>query len=144
MRHYGGLWLEEDISVELAKLKTDPDKRLALKIQINFRNIVLESKCDKILFYMSFGGKVRPVDELIENLIKVINWTKRICNTPFEEPTDIPLLLSKSSQLKKQKAKFCEKAKQQKERDLQPPPCKKYCSMPKRKKTNKKQMKSKI
>ena len=93
---------------------------------------------------MSFGGKVRPVDELIENLIKVINWTKRICNTPFEEPTDIPLLLSKSSQLKKQKAKFCEKAKQQKERDLQPPPCKKYCSMPKRKKTNKKQMKSKI
>ena len=33
--HYGGLWLEKDISVELAKLKTDPEKWLALKLQLN-------------------------------------------------------------------------------------------------------------
>ena len=55
--HHGGLWLEEDISVELAKLKTDPAKWLALKIQLNFRNKVIETKCDKSLFYMSSGGK---------------------------------------------------------------------------------------
>ena len=94
--HYGDFWLEQNISVELAKLKTDPEKRLALKLQLNFRNEVLESKCDKSLFYMSSGGKIRPVYELVENVIKVINWTKPICNTPFEEPTDIPLLLLKS------------------------------------------------
>ena len=82
--------------MELAKLKTDPEKRLALKLQLNFRNEVLESKCDKSLFYMSSGGKIRPVYELVENVIKVINWTKPICNTAFEEPTDIPLLLLKS------------------------------------------------
>lgn len=34
--HYGGLQLEEDISVKLAILKTGQDKRLALKIQLNF------------------------------------------------------------------------------------------------------------
>ena len=128
--------------MELAKLKTGPDKRLAFKIQLNFQNRVLETKCDKSFFYMSSGGKIRPADELVENLIKVINWTKHICNTPFEEPTDIPLLLSKS-QLNKQNAKFCEKTKEQKERDLQPPPCRKHRSMTKRKKTNKKQRKSK-
>ena len=66
--HYGGLWLEKDISVELAKLKTDPEKWLALKLQLNLWNKVLETKCDKSLFYMSSGGKIRPVDELVENL----------------------------------------------------------------------------
>lgn len=30
--YYGGLWLEEDISVELVKLKTDQDIRLVLNI----------------------------------------------------------------------------------------------------------------
>ena len=45
---------------------------------------------------MSSGGKIRPVDELAENLIKLTNWTKRICNTPLEEPPDIPLLLLNS------------------------------------------------
>ena len=35
IRHYGGLLLEKDISVEPAKLKTDPEKRLSLKLQLN-------------------------------------------------------------------------------------------------------------
>ena len=32
----GGSGLEEDISVELAKLETDPEKRLALIMQLNY------------------------------------------------------------------------------------------------------------
>ena len=140
--YYGGLWLKEDISVEPAKLKTVPEKRLSLKIRLNFGKKVLEIKCCRSLFYMSPGGKIRPADELVQNLIKAINCTKRICNTPFEEPADIPLLLLKS-QLNKQKAKFYRKAKEQKERDLQPPPCEKHCSMAKGKKANEKQRKSK-
>ena len=46
----GGSGLEEDISVELAKLETDPEKRLALIMQLNFRNKFLEAKCDKSRF----------------------------------------------------------------------------------------------
>ena len=41
-----------------------------------------------------------------------------------------------------QKAKFCEKANEQKERDLQPPPCKKHYGMAKIKNKNKKQRKN--
>ena len=131
----GGLGLEEHISVELAKLERDPEKRLALIMQLNFRNKFLETKS---------GGKIRPVNELVGNLIKVINWTKRICHTPFEEPTDIPLLLSKP-QLNKQEATFCEKAKEQKEKDLQPAfyLVKSISAWQKGKRTNKKQRKSK-
>ena len=62
IRHYGGLLLEKDISVEPAKLKTDPEKRLSLKLQLNLWNKGLETKCDKSLFYMLSGGKIRPVD----------------------------------------------------------------------------------
>ena len=58
--------MKKNISVELAKLKTSSDKRLALKIQLNFQNRVSETKCDKSLSCMSSGGKIRPLNELVD------------------------------------------------------------------------------
>ena len=53
---YGGLWTNHrDVKQVLDTLNGAEEKRLALKIQLNFRSKVLNTKCDKSLFYMSSG-----------------------------------------------------------------------------------------
>ena len=72
---YGGLWAsEEDVVKNLQLLKTEGEKRLALKVQLNFRGKVLLTKCEKSLFHLSSGGKMKPVNEIRDNLFKIIKW----------------------------------------------------------------------
>ena len=62
------------IDSALSKLKTVKNKTENLKLQLDFRNKVLNVKCDRSLFFLSQKGVNRTVDELKENLIKVIAW----------------------------------------------------------------------
>ena len=72
---YGGLWTNHrDVKQVLDTLNGAEEKRLALKIQLNFRSKVLTTKCDKSLFYMSSGGKLKSVDEIAKHLVKIITW----------------------------------------------------------------------
>ena len=72
-----GLWVEESqIDEGLSKLDTVKSKRQALKIQLDFRNKVLEAKCERSLFHLSTQGVNKPIDELKANLLKVIGWTE--------------------------------------------------------------------
>ena len=74
MNQYGGLWANpRDVKQVLNTLNSEEEKCLALKIQLNFRSKVLNTKCDKSLFYMSSGGTIKSVDEIDKNLVKVMD-----------------------------------------------------------------------
>ena len=77
----GGLWDISTIDKNLETFASVQDKRSALKIQIHFRQKVLNIKCDRILFFMSSGGKVKPFQELVENLKAICNWLN-VTNKP--------------------------------------------------------------
>ena len=75
MRNYGGLWASEEYVVRnLQLLKIQWEKRLALKVQLNFRGKVLLTKCEKSLFHLSSGAKMKPVNKIRCNLFKIIKW----------------------------------------------------------------------
>ena len=93
-------------TIKLKNMSSDSDKRLALKIQLLIRNKVLNTKCDRNLFFMSSGGKLKSIGMLIENLKKVINFTEVVRNSEIT-PNDFPLTVS-SSLLCKQKKYFNE------------------------------------
>ena len=76
---YGGFWLmEEQIEEKLAEVKTDSEKRAALKCQLQFRQKVISmfSSDDKKLFYLSEKGQVKSVKELTENLKTLLRQLK--------------------------------------------------------------------
>ena len=76
---YGGFWLmEEQIEAKLAEVKTDSEKRAALKWQLQFRQKVISmfSSDDKKLFYLSEKGQVKSVKELTENLKTLLRQLK--------------------------------------------------------------------
>ena len=68
---YGGVWLkEEQIDAKLAEMRTDSEKRAALKCQLQFRQKVI-SICpsnDRKLFFLSEKRQVKSVQELTDNL----------------------------------------------------------------------------
>ena len=93
----GGLW-KENLENHLSEFKNENQCRLALKLQLNFRNKVLGVNCDKKLFHLSSGGKLKSVEELTNNLKEVISWN----SIPENHDTGInlqavPILLSKST-----------------------------------------------
>lgn len=82
-----GLWVDEsEITQGLEKQETIKSKRQALKAQLHFRNKVLETKCDRSLFFLSSNGVNKTIEELKENLLKVISW---------KEPEEAPLVTQK-------------------------------------------------
>ena len=115
--HYGGLWSKEDVDEKLNSIHSDSEKRLALKIQLNFRLKVLQTKCEKSLFFMSSGGKVKTILELISNLKKVINWTSNVTDSNSSN-IELPMVLPKCVI---QKCKDRNEEKHQTVKDLHPP-----------------------
>ena len=73
---YGGLWGTSEIDAKVENFKTEKEKRMDLKIQLNFHQKVLGVKCCRSLFPMTSGDKVRKIDLLIKNLKEVISWSK--------------------------------------------------------------------
>ena len=69
-----GLWQSEsDIQTGLAKLKTKTEMLQALKTQLHFRSKVLEQKYpEKDVFFLSKNKKKLTVDEVTQNLIKLL------------------------------------------------------------------------
>ena len=121
---FGGLWDELSVHKNLKVMKSEKEKRLALKIQLNFRNKVLGVKCDKSLFFMSSGGKIKSVDELALNLCKVINWTADNIGDTVDTSVSILLPANVFNEQKSKKLKQAEKVITQKTQKKRKQPCK--------------------
>ena len=67
---------------KLSNFPSDKEKRIALKIQLNFRQKVIGVKCGKIFFTLSSGGKMKPISETRDNLVQVTNgiqmWNQKM------------------------------------------------------------------
>ncbi|XP_066918098.1 uncharacterized protein [Clytia hemisphaerica] len=90
-----GLWTDKKtIEEELSKLETVKSKREALKVQLDFRKTVLQMNtiCDKSLFFLTSQGKNKSIEELTNNLLKIIE-EKEVENTE-EEPESVNLHFS--------------------------------------------------
>ena len=91
---YNGLWVDKNqVEQELSKLETVKSKREALKTQLDFRNKVLQMKCDTSLFFLSSKGKNKSIEKLTNNLLTIIeekevqNSVKTTCShLSFSEP----------------------------------------------------------
>ena len=70
------MWGISEVEARLENLKAEKEKRMALKIQLNFHQKVLGVKCCQSLFAMTSGGKVKDICVLIKNLKEVISWSK--------------------------------------------------------------------
>ena len=91
----GGLWSNESqIDAFLEKLKSDKQKRQALKCQLDFRKKVLGVKCEKSLFYLSSNNKNKSVQEIKNNLLKVIFWKIPEIAEKITQSFDTPIILS--------------------------------------------------
>ena len=113
----GGLWGILDARLE--NLETEKEKRMALKIQLNFHQKVLGVKCCQSLFAMTSGGKVKDICVLIKNLKEVISWSKDSnSNTNAEIDFSRPIFVTQAA-LEKEKKMFKERAAQttQKEKE---------------------------
>ena len=75
INEFGGLWDLNDILIKLKKFQTEKDKKLALKVQLNFCQKVLGVRCNRSLFAMTSGRKAKDLSTIVENLKEVINWT---------------------------------------------------------------------
>ena len=75
INEFGGLWDLSDIPIKLKKFQTEKDKKLALKVQLNFCQKVLGVRCNLSLFAMTSGRKAKDLSTIVENLKEVINWT---------------------------------------------------------------------
>ena len=114
---YGGLWdSEEDVVKNLQLLKTEGEKRLALKVQLNFRNVLL-TKCEKSPFHLSSGGKMKPVNEIRDNLFKIIKWS--IPEDTNELDNNFSVIIGEDV-LENQKLKSAELAKKERQKESQP------------------------
>ena len=101
---YGGLWLkEEQIDAKLAEMRTDSEKRAALKCQLQFRQKVI-SMCpsnDRKLFFLSEKGHVKSAQELtdnLKNLLRQLKNDKTITKSSLE--SNLPIVLSETKLLK--------------------------------------------
>lgn len=101
INEYSGLWSKEVVWKNIDELRSKADKQLALKIPLNFGAKVLETKCNRSLFLLSSGGKMKAVNDLLDNLIKVMDFTEKVCNSSVDDSV-FPHVLSKSN-LDKQK-----------------------------------------
>lgn len=71
------------VECKMRNLKTKKNKRNALKVQINFRQFVLEQKADKRLFQTcKYQGHTVSIEQLKSNLLELINMAKNTgtCN----------------------------------------------------------------
>ena len=100
---YGGLWLkEEQIDAKLAEMRTESEKRAALKCQLQFRQKVI-SMCpsnDRKLFFLSEKGHVKSVQELTDNpksLLRQLKNDKTITKSSLE--SNLPIVLSETKLL---------------------------------------------
>ena len=75
---FGGLWDIDMIDTKLSNFSSDKGKRIALKIQLNFRQKVIAVKCGKRFFTLSSGGKMKPISEIRDNLVHVIKWNSNV------------------------------------------------------------------
>ena len=95
---------------KLSNFSSDTEKRVALKIQLNFLQNVIGVKCGKRFFTLSSGGKMKPISEIRDNLIHVIKWNSNLqpesANLDFSKPCIIC-----DSDLRKQKCIFKENSK---------------------------------
>ena len=103
MSQYGGVWLkEEQIDAKLAEMRTDSEKRAALKRQLQFRQKVI-SMCpsnDRKLFFLSEKGHVKSVQELtdnLKNLLRQLKNDKTITRSSLE--SNLPIVLSQTKLL---------------------------------------------
>ena len=115
----GGLWGILEVEARLENLETEKEKRMALKIQLNFHQKVLGVKCCRSLFAMTSGGKVKDICVLIKNLKEVISWSKDSnSNTNAEIDFSRPIFVTQAA-LEKEKKMFKERAAQttQKEKE---------------------------
>ena len=76
--NFGGLWGIDMVDTKLSNFSSDKEKKIALKIQLNFRQKVIGVKCGKRFFTLSSGGKIKPIFEIRDNLIHVIKWNSNL------------------------------------------------------------------
>ena len=102
---FGGLWDIDMVDTKLSNFSSDKEKRIALKIQLNFRQKVIGVKCGKRFFTLSSGGKIKPISEIRDNLAHVTKWNSNVqpenANLDFSKPCIIS-----DSDLRKQKKVF--------------------------------------
>ena len=112
---YGGLWLkEEQIDAKLAEMRTESEKRAALKCQLQFRQKVI-SMCpsnDRKLFFLSEKGHVKSVQELtdnLKNLLRQLKNDKAVIRSSLK--SNLPIVLSQTKLLeeKDRLRKLCHK-----------------------------------
>ena len=108
INEFGGLWDLNDIPIKLKKFQTEKDKKLALKVQLHFRQKVLGVRCNRSLFAMTSGGKAKDLLTIIENLKEVINWTndgEPDENIDISQPVFVsPVVLEKEKAILKERA----------------------------------------
>ena len=69
---FGGLWDIDMVDTKLSNFSSDKEKKIALKIQLNFWQKVIGVKCGKRFFTLSSSGKMKPLPEIKDNLVHVI------------------------------------------------------------------------
>ena len=104
---FGGLWDIDMINTKLSNFSSDNEKRIALKMRLNFRQKVTGVKCGKRFFTLSSRGKMIRISEIRDNLVHVIKWNSNV--QPENASFDIskPCIIS-DSDLRKQKSIFKE------------------------------------
>ena len=103
---HGGFWSDEEkVSSALESMSTIKRKREAIKCQLDFRRKVLGINCEKSLFHMSTGGKLKSTSELQKNLVEVINWKAPEISTPDESTIDFSKPVNIDSNLIKEAKK---------------------------------------
>ena len=108
---YSGLWLtEEQIETKLAEMKTDSEKRAALKCQLQFRQKVISMfpSNDKKRYYLSEKGQVKSVKELTENL-KTLLRQSNVNRSSAEQNLPIAISQNKLHEEKDRLKKLCQK-----------------------------------
>ena len=104
---FGGLWDIDMVDTKLSNFSSDKEKRIALKIQLNFRQEVIEVKCGKRFLTLSSGGKMKPISEIRDNLVHVIKWNSNVQSENANLDFSKPFIIS-DSDLRKQKSIFKE------------------------------------
>ena len=100
----GVLWVISKIEASVENFKTEKEKRVTLKIQLNFHQKVLNVKCCRSLFAMTSGSKVKDVCVLIKKLKDIISWSKDTnSNTNVEIDSLGPVFVTQAALEKEKK-----------------------------------------
>ena len=75
---FGRLWDIDMIDTKLSNFSSNKEKRMALKIQLNFQQKVIGVKCGKRFFTLSSAGKMKPISEIRDNLVHAIKWNSNV------------------------------------------------------------------